>query len=189
MLAIRVQRQVAQLTSYLTFARDIRSSVPTVQRWVEILESLYYCFRVTPWYVNVARSLRKEPKYFLWDWSQVQDEAARFENMVACALAQYVRSCTEQGLGIFALHFLRDKQKREVDFLVVRDEKPWFLVEVKSSSRAPLSKHLHYFQEQTGARHAFQVAADADYVDQDCFQYQKPIIVPARTLLSQLVGL
>lgn len=186
MLAIRIQRQAGQLTSYATFARDIRSTVPTIQRWVEILESLYYCFRVTPWYTNVARSLRKEPKYFLWDWSQVKDEGARFENMVACALSKFVRCRTEQGLGSFALYFLRDQQKREVDFLVVRDERPWFMVEVKLNSSARLSKNLAYFQAQTGAQHAFQIAKDAQYVDQDCFQYEKPIIVPAKTILSQL---
>lgn len=186
MLAIRIQHQVGQLTSYATFARDIRSTVPTIQRWVEILESLYYCFRVTPWHTNVARSLRKEPKYFLWDWSQVKDESARFENMVACALSKFVRCCTERGLGLYELYFLRDQQKREVDFLVVRDGKPWFAIEVKIDSSARLSKNLAYFQAQTGAQHAFQIDKDAQYVDQDCFQTGKPIIVPAKTILSQL---
>ncbi len=34
---------------------------------------------------------------------------------------------------------------------------------------------------------AFQVALDAPYVDVDCFSRTDPVIVPARTLLSQLV--
>ena len=187
MLAIRLQHQAGQLTSFSSLARDIRSTVPTVQNWVAILESLYYCFRVTPWYHNVARSLRKGPKFFLWDWSQVKDESARFENLVACALWKFVDRCNEQGLGAFSLHFLRDQQKREVDFLVVRDEQPWFIVEVSSNSGVRLSKDLAYFQAQTGAQHAFQIDKDADYVDLDCFEYKHPIIVPAKTILSQLV--
>ena len=55
------------------------------------------------------------------------------------------------------LGYLRDKEKREVDFVVVRDgELPWFLVEVKSGE-APLSPSLKYFQDQIGAPFAFQV--------------------------------
>ena len=187
MLAIRLQRQAGQLTSFSSLARDIRSTVPTVQNWVAILESLYHCFRVTPWYHNVARSLRKGPKFFLWDWSQVKDESVRFENLVAGALWKFVDRCNEQGLGAFSLHFLRDQQKREADFLVVRDEKPWFIVDVSANSGDRLSKNLAYFQAQTGAQHAFQIDKDADYIDLDCFENKHPIIVPAKTILSQLV--
>ena len=187
MLALRIQRQVGQLTSYSSFARDIRSTVPTIQRWIDILESLYYCFRVTPWHRNVAGSLRKEPKHYLWDWSQVRDRGARAENLIASALLKFTRWRTEQGHGVYALHFLRDKQKRGVDFVVIRDERPWILVEVKSGAGSSLSKRLHHFQRNTGAQHAFQVAVNADYIDKDCFDETGPIIVPAKTFLSQLV--
>lgn len=94
---------------------------------------------------------------------------------------------TETGQGSFGLHFVRDKQKREVDFLVTRDQQPWFLVEAKASEKAGLSDSLAYFQRQTGAAHAFQVAMDGEFVAQDCFAQRSPIIVPARTLLAQLV--
>ena len=39
----------------------------------------------------------------------------------------------DTGMGEFLLHYVRDKNQREVDFLVVKDSIPWFLVEVKSS--------------------------------------------------------
>ena len=187
MLAHRIRHQAGQLTSFMSFARDIRSTVPTVRRWVEILESLHYCFRVSPWHTNVVGSLRKEPKYYLWDWSQVGNSAARLENLVASALLKFVNWRTEEGAGLHRLYFLRDKRKREVDFVVVRDEKPWFLVEVKTSDNAELSKSLQHFQEQTGATHAFQIAGNAEYVNRDCFEEHEPIILPAKTLLSQLV--
>ena len=51
------------------------------------------------------------------------------------------------GLGDYGLYFLRDKEKREVDFLVSKDQEPWFLVEVKSSYKEGISKNLGYFQE------------------------------------------
>ena len=93
---------------------------------------------------------------------------------------------TDKGEGVFELCFLRDKEKREVDFLVVRDEKPWFLVEVKTS-RQSLSPHLEYYQKATGAKHAFQVTLNEEFQDIDCFAYTQPIVVSAKTFLSQLV--
>lgn len=187
MLAELIRNQVGQLTSYAYLAKNVRVSVDTARRWIATLEALYFCFAVKPWHRNVARALRKEPKYYLWDWSQVGDAGARAENLIASALLKSVHWWSETGQGNFGLHFVRDKQKREVDFLVTRDHQPWFLVEVKTSEKAGLSDSLAYFQRQTGAAHAFQVAMDAEFVARDCFGQRSPIIVPARTLLAQLV--
>ena len=186
-LAELIRQQCGQLTSYASLARALSASVDSVRRWVGVLESLYFCYAVRPWYVNVARSLRKEPKYYLWDWSQAPDAGARAENLVASALLKAVHLWSDRGEGDFGLFFLRDKQQREVDFVVVRDGRPWFLVEVKSSGSASLSPALHLFQRQTGASHAFQVALDLPFVERDCFDHHQPIIVPAQTFLSQLV--
>ena len=186
-LAGLLRRQVGQLTSYSWLAKRVRVSVDTIRRWIVTLESLYFCFTVKPWHNNIARALRKEPKYYLWDWSQVDDPGARAENMVANALLKAVHWWTETGAGDFGLHFIRDKQKREVDFLVTRDQQPWFLVEVKAGSKAGLSDSLRYFQQQTRAPHAFQVAMDAGFVGKDCFEHHDPIIVPAKTFLAQLI--
>lgn len=185
-LAELLRRQAGQLTSYSSLSKAVCTSLDTIRRWISTLEALYYCFAVRPWHHNVARALRKEPKYFLWDWSQVESPGARAENLVASALLKAVHRWTESGQGDFALHFVRDKQKREVDFLVTRDRQPWFLVEVKSNGNAGLADSLYYFQKQTGARHAFQVAVDAAFVDRDCFEQSTPVIVPGKTFLSQL---
>jgi len=85
------------------------------------------------------------------------------------------------------LAYLRDKRKREVDFVVVRDGKPWFLIEVKLQD-GTISSALKHYQEQTKAPFAFQVVINADYADADCFaKPRSPIVVPARTFLSQLL--
>ncbi|MCY4357671.1 MAG: DUF4143 domain-containing protein [Gammaproteobacteria bacterium] len=55
----------------------------------------------------------------------------RAETFVACHQHKAVESWNDLGYGIFALAYLRDKEKREVDFVVVDNDKPWFLVEVK----------------------------------------------------------
>lgn len=186
-LAELLARQVGQLANYSSLAADANIAVDTVRRWIATLESLFYCYRVRPWFRNVPKSLRKQPKVFLWDWSLVADEGARRENLVASHLLKAVHGWTDLGLGDYDLFYLRDKAKREVDFLVTRAGKPWFLVEVKSAGKRDLNPNLAYFQRLTGAQHAFQVAFDLPFVDTNLFTRTTPIRVPALTFLSQLL--
>jgi predicted AAA+ superfamily ATPase len=171
---------------YANLAQEVGVAVDTARRWVDLLGRLHYGFLVRPWFANVAKALRKEPKWFLRDWSGIDDPGARAETMVACHLLKAVEGWTDLGLGRFELRYLRDKQKREVDFLVVRDRKPWFLVEVKLAERA-LSPALGYFQAATRAPHAFQAVVEMEHIAADCFARGEPTVVPARTLLSQLL--
>lgn len=186
-LAELIRNRVGQLVSFSTLARAVNASVDSVRRWINTLETMYYCFSLRPWHKNVARSLRKEPKYYLWDWSMVEDYGARAENLVASALLKSVHHWTDQGEGAFGLFFLRDKQKREVDFLVTRDRVPWFLIEVKTSAKAGVTESLKFFQDQISAPHAFQVSMESEPVLKDCFSVSFPVVVPARTFLSQLI--
>jgi predicted AAA+ superfamily ATPase len=172
---------------YSTLAGVVGVSVDTARRWVATLAGFYLGFTLQPWFTNVARSLRKEPKWFLRDWSLVADAGKRAETFVACHLLKAVEGWTDLGLGEFRLAYLRDKGKREVDFIVIRDGRPWFLVEVKQSD-TQLQAALGHFQRQLGAPQAFQVVIDADYVAADCFaRAGEPLVVPARTFLSQLL--
>jgi uncharacterized protein len=186
-LAELLRDQAGCLTSYASLASKVQVSIDTIARWIEILKSFYYCFTLKPWTKNITRSLLKEPKVFLWDWSFVEDEGAKIENFIASHLLKAVNFWTDQGFGEYDLHFLRDKEKREVDFLVSRDKKPWFIVEVKKSAKEGLSKSLYHYQQLTKAPHAFQVAFDMPYVAGNCFSSSGPIIVPAKTFLSQLI--
>src|SRR5262252_2104146 len=171
---------------YSNLAREIQVSVDTVKRWIDLLARLHYGFLVRPWFRNVAKSLRKEPKWFLRDWSGVVEDGPRAETLVACHLLKAVEAWTDLGLGDFELRYLRDKQKREVDFVVVKDRKPWFLVEVKMSDQT-LSPALGYFQAQTNAQHSFQVVMNLPYQQADCFRIHRAVVVPAKSFLSQLL--
>ncbi len=186
-LAEVLRQQVGQLTSYTELAKKVNVSLDTIRRWVETLKSFYYCYTIQPWSKNVVRSLLKEPKVYLWDWSYATDVGARSENFIASHLLKAVHFWTDRGWGDYELFYLRDKEKREVDFLVSKDGQPWFLVEVKNSSNGSPSKSLYHFQEMLGVEHVMQVAIDMDYVDVSCFEASKPLIVPAKTLLSQLI--
>lgn len=187
LLAELLQVQAGGLTNYSTLANKVNVSVDTIRRWIKVLKSFYYCFTLQPWTKNITRSLLKEPKVYLWDWSLVDDPGARAENFVASHLLKAVHFWNDIGLGDYDLHYLRDKEKREVDFLVSKNKKPWFLVEVKNSRNGGLSKALFHYQKLTQAPHAFQVVFDMDYEEGDCFQSTDPILVSAKTFLSQLV--
>jgi len=185
LMQLLAERSAQQLV-YSNLAREIQVSVDTVKRWVDLLARLHYGFMVRPWFRNVAKALRKEPKWFQRDWSGVADDGARAETLVACHLLKAVEGWTDLGFGEFELRYLRDKQKREVDFLVVKDRKPWFLVEVKMSETS-LSPALAHFQAQTKAAHAFQLVINLAYQQADCFRVHRPVVVPAKTFLSQLL--
>lgn len=186
-LASLLRAQSGQVIRYSTLAKQLSVSVDTVRRWVTLLESFYYAFRVRPWFENITTALRKEPKVYLWDWSQVQDIGARNENLIASHLLKAVHWWSDSGWGDYQLHYLRTKDQKEVDFLISKNNKPWMLVEAKSSGKAALSKHLQWFQEKTGADYAFQVGLDMPYVEADCFAIKQPVKVPAETLLMCLV--
>jgi len=178
--------QAASSVNFTTLGKHLQASTDSVRRWCDTLENLYFCWFIRPYSRNIPRSLIKEPKTFLWDWSAAPAGGHRWENLVGGHLLKAAHFWTDTGLGDFTLHFLRDKEKREVDFLLARDGKPWLLVEVKSSADAPLSPALAYFQRETGAQHAWQVAADLPSAGADCFAATTPVKVPMSDLLSRL---
>lgn len=180
------ERSAHQLI-YGNLANDVRVSIDTTRRWIDVLVSLHLGFLIRPWFKNVSRSLRKEPKWFLRDWASIKDPGDKAETFVACHLLKAVEGWNDMGLGKFELGYLRDKEKREVDFIVARDGNPWFLVEVKQKDDS-ISPALKYYQQQLDVPFAFQVVLESKYVDADCFaKAGAPIVVPARTFLSQLL--
>lgn len=186
-LAVLLQRQAGQLVNFSELAKKIRVADTSIRRWIKILESFFYCFSIQPWTKNVARSLLKNPKIYLWDWSIIEDRGQKIENFVACHLLKAVHGWSDLGFGKYKLYFVRDKEGHEVDFLITENEKPWALIEVKSSMKEPLSKNLAFFQSQLGAKHVFQLVFDMPFQDIDCFQLKNSKIVSLKTFLSQLI--
>ena len=186
-LAELLRYQAGQLVSYASLARKVRASEDSIRRWISVLASLYFCFQIRPWSKNISRSILKNPKIYLTDWSLVDDPGARHENFVACHLQKAVNWWQDLGYGTYDLYYLRTKDKREIDFLVARNEKPWFIVEVKSASHKRVSKNLEFFQARTNASHAFEVVMDKPFESVNCFEYDYPVRVPVVTFLSQLV--
>lgn len=140
-----LRSRVGSTVSYQSLGRDLERDPSTVKRWLTLLENLYVIFRVTPWHRNVARALLKEPKFFFYDNGQVLgDEGARHENLVACALWREVQWTEDVTGRRAALHYLRTKDGREIDFLVALDGRPHLLVEAKWADDEP-SRHFEWF--------------------------------------------
>jgi len=104
-------------------AKKVRVSVDAIRRWIKILESMYYLFTIQPWSTNIPRSLLKQPKTYLWDWSIISDHGAKVANFAASHLLKAMPWWNDNGFGEYGLYFLRDKEQREVDFVVIRSHK------------------------------------------------------------------
>lgn len=148
--------RVASPLSINALKEDLHCAFETVRDWIALLENLYYCFRIYPFSGKSARTLRKEAKLYLYDWGEVTEEGARFENMIAVHLLKAVEIWNEMGEKPCLLFYIRDKEKREVDFLVMQGKTPLFLVEVKSND-SNLSPSLLYYQEKFKVPVAFQI--------------------------------
>jgi len=148
--------KVGSLLSLNAIREDLEVSHRAVTHWMDILEAFYYHFRIYPYATKKIRSLKKEPKLYLWDWSEVEEEAARFENLIASHLLKFVHFIIDHEGHKAELYYLRDVDKREVDFLVTINNKPWFAVEVKLNDTS-LSPSLLYFRDRLAIPHVYQV--------------------------------
>ena len=89
LLAEELPNRVGSPLSVRSLAEDLEVDPKTTKRWIGILDSLYYCFQIAPFGSTKIRAVKKEQKLYLWDWSQIEDEGVRFENMVACHLLKF----------------------------------------------------------------------------------------------------
>jgi uncharacterized protein len=135
--------------SIQSLASDLKVSYNTLQSWLSVFERFFLTFSISPWTRKVARSILKERKVYLWDIPRIPDAAARFENMVALELWRATTNWNDFGYGEFSLHFLKNKEKQEVDFLIADGRKPLLLIEAKLSESQP-SPALRKFQRILG---------------------------------------
>jgi hypothetical protein len=179
-----IPERVGSLFSIQSLAEDLEVSHPTARRWIEWLSQLFYVYRVFPYTKKIARSLKKQPKLYLWDWSEVTDEGRRFENFIAGHLQKAIHFWTDSGIGLFELNYVRDKEKHEVDFLISRDKKPWMLIECKRSDTTP-SPHLIRFAHLLGPQHVIQIIEDSGIQESfDLGEKKKGLLISADRFLK-----
>jgi uncharacterized protein len=120
-----------------SLSSTLKVSYNTVRNWLSAFERFFMTLSLTSWTRKISRAIQKERKIYLWDTARIKDPAARFENMVALELYRAVTLWSEMGWGTFSLHFIKNKEQQEVDFLVADENKPFLLIETKLSENQP----------------------------------------------------
>ena len=133
MLASLLPSKVGSPLSVQSLREDLEVAHDTVSRWLRYLSELFYFFELKPWNKSVPRTLKKEGKIYLYDWTEIDDKGIQFENLVALHLLKACHYWTDTGEGSYDLFYLRNKDKQEIDFLISKDRKPWLCLEAKLS--------------------------------------------------------
>jgi predicted AAA+ superfamily ATPase len=148
--------RVGSPLSKKSLSEDLEVAQQTVENWLSILERVYYCYRIQPFGAPKICAVKKECKLYLWDWSEHEDRGKRWENFIASQLLKFCHHHEDNYGEKMELRFIRDTDKREVDFVVIRNKKPLFAVECKYGEKQ-LSPHLKYFCERTKIPKFYQV--------------------------------
>jgi len=139
-----MKERVASPLSYNSLREDLQTDDKSVKRWLQWLENSYAVFKITPYSKSLKYSLKKAPKYYFFDFPRVEDLGARLENLVAISIYKEILFKNDVEGENYSLHYLQDKFHHEIDFLVCKDQKPFMMIEVKTSDAEP-SKNFDYF--------------------------------------------
>lgn len=150
----------------------------TVSLWLQAYKKIYLVFSLKPWDKSLARAIKKEEKYYFYDWTFIDNEAYRFENMLAVMLLRMVSRFNELGEGNFDLRYLRTREGWEIDFLVTKNSKPFALFEAKTGE-TDIPSYASRFARALNVPY-FQVLSQGDMLD--VFETRR-CIVPAWRLL------
>ena len=158
-----LRRRGGQLIAFSNIAQEVQVSPKTAKLWLEALNRMYLCFSVFPYTRNIPRALQKPPKVYFFDNADLigDDEGVRFENLVASHLLKNIHYLEDREGWRMQLHYVRDKEFREVDFAILKEGKLFALIEVKFSDRK-ISKSLQYYSERLRPQHSLQIVAQLD---------------------------
>ena len=147
LLVSMLKPRVSSPLSYNSLATDLQRDPKTIQKWMAHLENLFVVFKLIPYSKNIARSVLKEPKYYFFDYTRLDENlGGKIENIVALSLKKEVHFLNEV-LGIESeLFYLKQKGAKELDFYIKRKNLPDVLIEVKLSD-AEVSSSFKVFEK------------------------------------------
>ncbi|MGH8196235.1 MAG: ATP-binding protein [Woeseiaceae bacterium] len=182
LMMLRLPDLVGSPLSINALREDLQVSHKTAGRWLDALERLYAVFRLSPFGAPRIRAVKKEQKHYQLDWSLVESDAPRFENLVACHLLKWVHYEQDAEGRDLELRYFRDTDGREVDFVIAERGRPIRFVECKWSD-ADVDKGLRYLRAKFPAAEAWQISAAGrkNYRSPDGIR-----VAPALELLSTL---
>jgi uncharacterized protein len=164
LLAKLLPSRVGSPLSINSLREDLAKNHATVSAWIDLLEALYFCFRIPCYSKNINRSIKLEKKLYLHDMLPLmkEQEGIRHENLAALHLKKACDFWTDTAVGEYELHYLRNRDGKEVDFLVTEDDIPWLMVECKTGDIEP-SQQLQYFSSLLKPKFTVQLVSKRGY--------------------------
>jgi predicted AAA+ superfamily ATPase len=171
-----LKNRVAGLVTLSNIAADLEISPKTAKKWLTLTEKMYICFAIYPHTKNVPRSILKPPKVYFFDTGDVDgDEGARLENLVATHLLKRLHFLEDYHGYKCSLHYIRDKDGREVDFVVKVNGEVTDLIEVKWKEKK-ISTALLYYKNLLNPKKTIQLVGELDRsFDQNGVRVTTPI--------------
>jgi uncharacterized protein len=160
-LALRLPDLVGSPLSLNALREELQVSHQSVVRWIGMLENLYLVFRIYPFGAPMIRAVKKEAKLYMMDWNVISDIGARFENLVACHLLKWCFFLQDVEGREVELRYFRDIDRREVDFVIVENQKPTHFLECKTNDKGP-SMSLKYLKKRFPEVVAIQILLEGD---------------------------
>lgn len=152
-----LRERVSRLITLSNLAEDLQISPKTAKHWLALIERMYIAFPIYPYSKQIPRSIQKPPKVYFYDNADVNDQSgARLENLVATHLLKRLHFLEDYQGSRCSLHYIRDKDGREVDFVTQIDGKIIDLIEVKAGD-GDVSSSLSYYAERLKPVRAVQI--------------------------------
>ncbi len=155
----------------------------SIKRWLCMLENIYLIFRLYPFGAPAVKAVKKEAKHYHFDWTMIDDEGIRFENLAACHLLKWVHFQQDYDGWDYELRYFRDIDRREVDFVITLDGKPVRFIECKMRYRET-NRSLIYLKRKFPEVEAVQLNY---YGEDDFIDKNGVLILPAVQYLKRLV--
>ena len=146
-LLLRLPQLVGSPLSVNSLREDLQLDHKTVSKYLDIFERMYLIYRLSPFCDNRLRAVKKERKHYHYNWAEVPEKGAGFENLVAGHLLKWVHFRQDYEGENLELAYFRDTDKREIDFVITKDGIPIRAIECKTSA-GEVSPHLVYFKRK-----------------------------------------
>ena len=167
-LAFRLPELVGSPISINSIRQDLQVSHQTVSRWLVMLENIYMIFRIYPFGAPKIRAVKKEAKHYHYDWTRIDEEGLRFENLVACHLLKWCHFRQDYEGFDTGLRYFRDVDRREVDFVLMENNKPIHFIECKLKHK-DVNPALRYLKQRFPDTQATQIVlyGEDDFINKD----------------------
>lgn len=158
----------SQLVNYSQFGASINVSHKTGQRYVGLLEQVFLIVTLQPWFTNALKRIVKTPKLHFLDsgllasargltFDRVKADRGAFGALLeSFVFSEVLKLMTTSDLRLTPHHF-RDRDMREVDIVLERDDGMIAGIEIKASATVKSGDFagLRALAEACGDRFAF----------------------------------